>query len=68
MIINGKSTCNPVIVSSARDSHPCGRGLVFLRAAAAARVTQHLLVHGLLRSPLLRVLLHQLGELRVDRL
>lgn len=43
---------------------------MFLRAAAAAagRVTQHLLIHGLLCSFLFRVFLHQLGKLRMDSL
>ncbi len=51
-------------------SHPWRLGPVFLCAAAAATsgVTQHLLIHGLLCSSLLRVLLHQLGELCVDGL
>ena len=43
--------------------------MAFLRdVARAARVSQHLLVHGLLCSPLVRVLLHQLGQLGVDGL
>ena len=52
-----------------RCSHPGGLGVSFLRdAARTGRVPQHLLVHGLFRSPLVRVLLHQLGQLGVDGL
>ena len=50
-------------------SHPGALGVSFLRdAARAGRVPQHFLVHGLLRSPLVRVLLHQFGQLGVDGL
>lgn len=37
-------------------------------AAATGGIAQHLLIHRLLCSSLLRVLLHQLGELSMDSL
>lgn len=49
-------------------THPWRFGPLFQVDAAAAGVSQHLLVHGLLCPSLLQVFFHQLGKLRVDGL
>lgn len=48
-------------------SHPWGLGTVFLHTGVW-RVTQHLFIHGLFGSFLLRVFLHKLRQLSVDGL
>jgi len=59
---------DPTVLTRCFPSHPWRLGSGFLYVATTRGVTQHLLIHGLFCSPLLRVLLHQLGELRMNRL
>ncbi len=49
------------------SSHPRGLGTVFLHTGVR-RVTQHLFIHGLFGSFLLRVFLHKLRQLSMDGL